>query len=233
MTLRARKILFYLLTLIFFAMATAAIFYSNGWRFDLETLSISKLGGIYFEKVPDNSILTVEKANAEFNPNFLRSSFLIPNLFPKKYLARAGRENYQTWTKEISVYPSLVTEIQPIILLPEKLILNEPLNKNISDFWEKSGKVITASKSEELFFEKNKISGVKLVAWSDNADAILTKNNGNFYLINLANPKSALNISLMFFNARKIITGHKDQSPIKDIVFQSKNNKAVLIRTDN
>lgn len=233
MTLHTRRILFYLIATLFFIIAISAVFYSNGWRFDLETFSISKLGGIYFEKVPDGSVLILEKAGLEFQPNFLRSDFLAPNLFPKTYIARASRENYQPWTKEIPVYPSLVTEIQPIILLPEKPILNKPLNMNISDFWEKSDKILTASKTGELFFEKNKISGTEFVAWSDDAEAILTKNSGNFYLIQLNNPKSALNISLMFSNARKMTADLKDRTLIQDISFQPKNNYAVLIRTNS
>ncbi len=232
MTLRTRKILFYLVTVFFFVIAISAIFYSNGWRFDPETFSISKLGGIYFEKVPDDSVLTVEKADIEFNPNFLRSSLLVPNLFPKNYYARASRENYQPWTKEITVRPSLVTEIQPIILLPKKAILGNSLAKNIADFWQKSGKIITATKSGELFFGQNRISGTELVSWSGDADAVLTKNSGNFYLIYLDNPKSALNISLMFSNARKVKASLKERSPVKDISFGPENDGLVIIRTD-
>ncbi len=232
MTLRARKILFYLITVFFFAIAIPAIFYSNGWRFDIETFSISKLGGIYFEEIPDGSVLTVEKAAIEFNPNFLRSSLLIPNLFPKNYYAMASRKNYQPWTKEIPVYPSLVTEIQPVILLPEKPSLGNPLAKNIADFWEKSGKIILATKSKELFFRQSRISGTELVSWSDDADAVLTKDGENFYLIYLANPKSALNISLMFYNARKTKIGSKDRMAIEDASFRSDSAGMILIRTD-
>lgn len=231
MTLRTRNILLYIVTALFFIIVIPAIFYSNGWRFDPETFSINKLGGIYFEEVPNGSTLTVEKAEVEFNPSFLRSSLLIANLFPKNYLARTSRLDYQTWTKEISVKPSLVTEIPPIILLPEKPVLGDPLEKNISNFWEKSGQIITASKSGELFYEDMKISGSEFISWSDSADAILTKNGDNYYLVHLDNPKSALNLSMMFLNARKAETALKDRAPVSHISFQPGEDDLLLIHT--
>ncbi len=232
MTLRTRNLLFYAVTTLFFAMAVSAIFYSNGWRFDLETFSINKLGGIYFEDIPDGATLTVEKADVEFNPSFLRSSLLVPNLFPKKYIARINRPDYQPWTKEIPVLPSLVTEIQPVILLPEKSVLENPLSQNVSDFWEKSGQVITASKSGELFYGNSRISGSSVIAWSDDADAVLTESGTNNYLVRLDNPKSALNLSLMFSNARRA-AAIKDRAPIRQISFRTGESDSVIIRTED
>ncbi len=232
MTLRARNILFYCVTALFFVIAISAIFYSNGWRFDPETFSINKLGGIYFGKVPDGSSLTIEKADVQFNPNFLRSTYLAPNLFPKNYFAVASKKDHQTWTKDIPVYPSLVTEIQPIILLPEKILLENPLRKNITDFWEKSGQTITA-KSGVLFFGADKIPGTQIVSWSDDASVVISKNNLNYYLINMDSPESALNLSLMFSNARRAKSDIKDRTDIKSASFRPGYDNSAVIRTDN
>lgn len=233
MTLRTRKILFYLITALFFVIAVSAIFYSNGWRFDPETFSINKLGGIYFEKIPDGATLTVEKAGVEFNPNFLRSGLLASNLFPKNYFAKVSRENYQTWTKEIPVYPSLVTEIPPVILLPEKLVLGNPLEKNISDFWERSGQTIIRTKTGGLFSGPDKIPGTQIISWQDNSSAVISKNSLNhYYLISLDDPESALDLSLVFSNARKAKSAVKDRAAIKNASFRPGYGKSAIIQTD-
>ncbi len=233
MTLRTRNILFYCLTALFFIIAVSAVFYSNGWRFDPETFTINKLGGIYFEEVPDGSTLFMEKIGVEFSPSFLRSTYLAPNLFPKNYLATVSRENHQVWTKEIPVYPSLVTEIQPIILLPEKLILENPIRKNISGFWEKSGQIITGTKSGELFSGSYKIPGTQIISWSDDASAVISKNEGNYYLVDLNSPGSALNLTLMFSNARKAELAAKERTPVKHASFQPGHDDSFIIHTDN
>lgn len=232
MTKRFRRILFYLLTALFFILAGAAIFYSNGWRFDTETFSINKLGGIYFEKIPDGAVLTVEKLGTQFNPGFLKSSVLIANLFPKTYTAKAVKDGYQTWTKQIPVQPSLVTEIDPIIMLPEKPASSTPLAKNIENFWMGPQHLITRTPAGFLMFNSSKIAGSDVVAWSEDGQAVITAVSGKYFLTQLENPDSALNLSAAFLNSRKA-SGITDASRIKTPVFQPGSDSSLIIRTEN
>lgn len=231
MTKRFRSILFYLLTALFFVLAGSALFYSNGWRFDPETFGISKLGGIYFESIPDGAVLTVEKLGAQFNPGFLKSSVLIANLFPKTYTALAVKDGYQTWTKQITVQPSLVIEIDPIIMLPETTASSTPMAKNIKNFWVGPDRLITKTISGALMHKTSKIAGSEVVSWSDDGQAVITSGTGRYYLTYLDNPDSALNLIPAFLNARKtsLIT---DNGPIRTIDFQPDKSSVLLIQTD-
>lgn len=231
MTKRFRRILFYLLTLLFLILAVAAIFYSNGWRFDSETFSISQLGGIYFEKIPDGATLTVEKLASQFNPGFLKSSVLIANLFPKTYTAKAVKDGYQTWTKQISVQPSLVTEIDPIIMLPEKTASSTLISKNVRNFWVGPRHLITQNMTGSLLFQSSKLAGTNVISWSADGQAVITSANNRYFLINLNNPNSALNLNLSFLNARKA-SSLADVSPIKTAGFQPKSGSSLIIQTE-
>lgn len=231
MTKRFRRILFYLLTALFFVLAAAAIFYSNGWRFDMETFSISTLGGIYFEKIPDGATLTVEKIDTHFNPGFLKSSVLIANLFPKIYTAKAVKEGYQTWTKQISVQPSLVTEIDPIIMLSEKPASTTPLARNIRNFWVGPKYIIIQTMAGSLIFQSSKIAGTDVLGWSDDGQAVITSGNNRYYLIYLNNTDSALNLIPAFLDARKA-SGITDISRIKTLNFQPGKNSSLMIQTE-
>lgn len=232
MTKRFRNILFYLLTALFFVLAGIAIFYSNGWRFDTETFSISQLGGIYFEKIPDGATLTVEKLGEQFNPGFLKSSVLIANLFPKTYTAKAVKDGYQTWTKQISVQPSLVTEIDPIIMLPEKPASSTPIAKNIENFWMAPGHLITRTSAGLLMSDSSKIAGNDVVAWAEDGQAVITAGGGKYFLTQLENPDSALNLNAAFLNSRKA-SGITDSSRIKTPDFQPGSDSSLIIRTED
>ncbi len=232
MTKRTRRILFYLLTVLFFIIAISALFYSNGWRFDPETFTISTLGGIYFEKIPDGATLTVEKLDTKFNPGFLKSSVLIANLFPKTYTARVEKDGYQTWTKQITVKPSFVNEIGPIIIFPLKPSAGKILAKNIKNFWVGPQDIITQTQGGSLFFKTSKLPGTGVAEWSDDGNAVITEQTAKHFLVYLNNPDSALNLDPAFFTIRK---SHKitDKSPIQKLVFQPGNNSVLIIQTGN
>lgn len=133
MTLKTRRILFYSLAAIFPFIGAVAIFYSSGWRFDLESLSINKLGAIFFKKIPADSAIIIEKTQIKFEPTLLNSGLYVANLFPKTYYAKVLKTAYRSWTKELTVRPSLVTEVPPIILIPEKPLLKPATQKEIAE----------------------------------------------------------------------------------------------------
>jgi len=190
MTLNNRRLLFYIFIALFIPIGILIVFYSNGWRFDLETFTISKLGAIFFENIPTDVSINIEKTNINFTPGFLKSSLLIANLFPKIHPITISKNGYQSWHKEIPVKPSLVAEIPPIMLLPKKFALGSTTAKEKADFklWEKT---LTASKkaaiakfnSEETPL-KEKFGGIKDIQYSPSGNFISVLNRQKkLYLI--------------------------------------------------
>jgi len=228
MTIKTRRVLFYGLAMLFVVVGTSVIFYSSGWRFDFETLTINRLGALFFEIQPDHATIAIEKTPYQFNPGLLKSGLLIANLFPKTYTVKVTKEGYQPWTKELPVRPSLVTEVSPILLLPEKIDLGTPIVKNVSDFWV-GPKYLAVKKEDGGLYLNNeeKIVGSRIVQWSKNGNAAVTALNSQYFYINLEKPGSALNINLIFESLRDT----SDQSPIQRIYFDIFDENNLMLIT--
>ena len=232
MTLKTRRILFYALTVIFIIFGTVVVFYSNGWRLDLETLTIDKLGGLFFEITPRDATITIDKNQFEFKSGFLRSGTLIANLFPKNYTVKVTKSGYQSWIKELEVKPSLVTEVPPVILLPDKQDLGEVLTDNINNFWI-GPKHYIAGKENRLEFKLQKLLGNNVVNWSESGDSVITKNNSSFFLTNLGNQGSALNLSLSFGNLWQQKFPDQKLEMIKTVLFYPAAENKFIVPTGN
>lgn len=196
-----RRILFYGLAALFIILGSATIFYSIGWRFDLETFAIDKLGAIFLKKIPGGSAITIEKTDLEFKTGILDSGLLIANLFPKTYNLSVTKDGYRRWEKTIAVQPSLVTEIPSLILLPEKLEFTK-IAAGITDFWvgQKSGLLLSAD--GKIFFKSQPIPGAKIISRSKDGEKIITKSGNNYYYLELKKPASPINVSAAFKNLK-------------------------------
>jgi hypothetical protein len=200
MTIQTRRFIFYSLIVIFFIAGTALIFYSAGWRLDFKTISISKLGGLFIEvAAPDVKIQVGKKV---FQPitGFFKYSSLITDLFPKTYTISITKDGYQPWKKELAVQPSLITKVYPVILLP-KNPKRELILKGIEDFWV-GPKYTAVIKSGQLYINDLPAIGREITAWSANGNKALTFSiaTKNYYLVDIPNDNTALNLSLIFRN---------------------------------
>ncbi|MBI3046514.1 MAG: hypothetical protein HYY86_03215 [Candidatus Harrisonbacteria bacterium] len=221
MTLKTRRILFYALAAVFPLIGATAIFYSNGWRFDPTTLTITRLGGIFFENLPAGATVKLGKKELNFEPGLLKSGLLISDLFPKIYTAEISKTGYQTWIKEIAVAPSLVTEIPPVVLLPEKLQLGAAIKTGVKNFWTSPNYLVIQKNDRTLEVNGQKIIGTEITGWSTDQEAIITRTGGTYFLTDLRRPASALNLNLTFSNGK-----------IKKIQFHPQNNNQFIIQTE-
>lgn len=218
MTLKIRRLLFYSLTGLFLISGSVIIFYSNGLRLDLETLTINKLGAIFLKKMPDNAVVNIEKSNFHFESGILNSGLFIANLFPKTYHVKISKPGYRDWNKDLEVKPSLVTEVPPIILLPEKLEF-----KKIAS-WPKNppAEILSADRSQSIFSPNSAIKKTDVKQTNLSPDqkfiSIITK-NGHLYLIN-----EAAEQKLLAKNALKA-----EFSPDSEkLAFTTKNKEVVI-----
>jgi len=229
MTIRTRKIIFYLLCLVFIVAGGVTIFYSNGWRFDFETLSINRLGALYFEVTPQDALITIDKTSIELSSGILKSGTLVANIFPKEYSVKITREGYQSWAKELYVKPSLVTLVSPVLLLPEKLELGIALAKNVQKFW--VGPKYTALLKTNGYLEINsaRVIGNELIAWSKDGFNAITKSDSSYFATDLSAKNAAVNLSLIFKKIQKT----NGYGTIQKIDFSPINKKYFIVLTDN
>lgn len=225
MTNKSRKVLFYSLTIIFFVLGTGLIFYSNGWRLDPETLSISRLGGLFVEVATPGTTIKIGKDTLRPGSSFLHSGIFVPNLFPKPHAIEVIKDGHQSWKKSLTVKPSLVTKTYPIILLPKEFF-QEPVLKNISDFWLGQQSLAWKNQFNQLFISNQPALGSQVLEWSSDDNAVITINQSEktFFVIDALQNNTALNLTL----ALKNLLPEK----LLNVKFYPKNNKKLILATD-
>ena len=123
LTKKQRSTSLVLLGILFICTAPIIVLYSLGYTFD-ESFKIQKTGGIFIHSDVANSSVFVDEEFFKTNGIFIRNT-LIQDLVPnKKYLIEFKKEGYQSWIKEIYVYPSIVSE-GSVLMLPNEFETRE------------------------------------------------------------------------------------------------------------
>jgi hypothetical protein len=123
LTKKQRSISLLLFGIVFVCSAPVIVLYSLGYTLD-ESFTIQKTGGIFIHSDVANSSVFVDKDFYKTNGIFIRNT-LIQDLVPnKKYLIEFQKEGYQSWIKEIYVYPSIVSE-GSVLMLPNEFETRE------------------------------------------------------------------------------------------------------------
>ena len=186
MSNKSKRVVFIIFCVLFVAIGVAVVFYSLGWRLNLENFQIQKTGAIYIKTDPKGVVIKLsakggflssdkQGASGESNKTYadnsgiLQSGTLISNLLPKTYKIKIEKESFLPYYKNIVVEQSLVTKLSKIKLIPKKIKVSE----------------IAA------------VRGNKLIDAADNAQKIiaLNENKNLYYLYDLNNPSSTLNIN--------------------------------------
>ncbi|MEK7635510.1 MAG: PEGA domain-containing protein [Patescibacteria group bacterium] len=187
MTKTTRRFLFYGLFILFIPLSIAIILYSTGWRLNAEKcsdiqllncLGIRKTGAIYIETKPKGVKIEINGEIFEDQSGLIQSGTLISNLPPKNYEVKIEKDDYLFYYKNISVAPSMVSELIDTILITEKIEKQEIIN--------------------------NKLRGDKIIDLSNDTRKIIIKNSktNNYYLYNFSDQKSVLNINAAFNNIK-------------------------------
>lgn len=115
-----RRNVFWILVCVFIVGTPVLIGYSKGYRLD-DALLVIETGGIYLHSDVANAIVYLDGDFIEENGAFLKNTF-IQDLRPNKtYEVWVEKDGYQSWTKDLPVYPNLVTEAR-VMMLPEVFV---------------------------------------------------------------------------------------------------------------
>ncbi|MEK7463310.1 MAG: hypothetical protein AAB621_03055 [Patescibacteria group bacterium] len=254
MNLKIRRLIFYALIIIFLILAFFIIPYSNGWRFDPGTLSFVKLGGLYLNVEPAEASVQVSpltsvlgagvnKLNFEIKSSFMKSGLLIANLFPKTYHISVQKTGYQSWNKNTTIKPSLVTQIYPIILIPEKSN-KKLLEIKVNNFFPSTNYLAWQDTSNRLKIGGKIIKGTKFLTWlaGEKSALVYDETTKNYLVINPAQNNSALNINLLFDNLKyqknidprtyELGEGVDDKNTIKNVIGHPLDKNKLVLATD-
>jgi hypothetical protein len=181
MTKNTRTILFFLLVIAFAIVTPIVIFYSQGYRFDLENNKIVKTGGILIRSYPKNNLsLYLDDKLAPVKKMFF------DNITPEEHTIIIEKEGYFTFEKAIEVEEKLITELH-VVLFPENKE-KEILLENVSEIYSIPNNKFIIKQDNAFYSLDTKNYEVELITEDDFDsyevinDNILGTKNGYFYL---------------------------------------------------
>lgn len=152
MTKKTRTILFLICFVLFILTAPSIIFYSQGYRIDLNPppggKTITQTGGLFL-KIEPKQVEIYLNGKLEKKTDFFFGSALIENLLPRKYKIEIKKEGYYPWEKNLEVKEKEVTEAKNIVLFPENPNFSI-LTENVKGVWfsPDEKKIILSEKTE-------------------------------------------------------------------------------------
>ena len=206
MTKRSRTLLFLTLVSIFFIAAPSIIFYSQGYRFDLETRRLTQVGAFYFDVHPPRAQIFVDGEQIGETSRFIGNN-LSKNLLSKTYRVSIQKEGYIPWRKNLDIVPRQVTEAKNITLFPANLVF-EQKQQNVLRFW-------PAPNTRHILLQKeNQTELWDLVLWdtADNVEYALFQ--AETPLQEMGNVEWALNSSALLF---QIVSAQGFQTFVQNI----------------
>lgn len=123
LTTKQRSLSLIILGIVFILVAPIIVLYSLGYKMD-EDFSFQKTGGIFIHSNIANSSVSIDGEFFKTNGIFIRNT-LIQDLVPNKmYKIEVKKEGYQSWLKDVYVYPSIVSE-GSVMMLPKQFEIRE------------------------------------------------------------------------------------------------------------
>ena len=141
------KLYFYICVTMFFILLAVILYYSFGYKYDLEDGKTVQVGAIIVKTEPEKSDIYI---NGElFKNNILGDLFSdyakIENLNPETYNVKIEKNNYFSWEKNIGVQGGYITELKNIVLLKnnyesEVLLNGIAVNTELNNIWASNNK---------------------------------------------------------------------------------------------
>jgi hypothetical protein len=117
MRYRIRLILLIILVVFFCLGTPIVILFSQGYRFDWKQKAVVQTGAIHLKSNPSQVTITLNGKLKRIKPSrFLYSGAIFKNLLPGNYQVAVTNPDFQTWTKTMTVQPTLVSKATRISL---------------------------------------------------------------------------------------------------------------------
>ncbi len=117
MTRGARRIIFYLATILFFVAGYGVLLYAQGYKYNFSENRFTRTGAISLRVNTPAHVLVngVDKAST----SFITNSASVPGLIPGTYTISVQKEGHSTWNKKIVVQEGFVQDFPHVLLLPQ------------------------------------------------------------------------------------------------------------------
>lgn len=219
MTRKTRLVLFFLFVFLYLVVAPVLIFYSLGYRIDLENKKIVSTGGLYLKIWPQETSVLIDN-KIEGKTGLFSNEILVQGLYPRKHNILVKKDGYYPWEKTLETLEKEVTKVDNITLIKEK-ILFEKLRDNVESFYFSPNRdlILLFDSSENTFLiissqtkeTKSSFSlsdnDIKIISWNENLRTITLKSKNDYFLIDYNKAGVIKPEETSFENNENLVTG--------------------------
>ena len=206
--------------------------YSQGYRFDYKTIAIRKVGGVFVRSEPTDAFIFLDGKQIKNQSWLLQNGTLISNLIPDTYTLELKKDGYRPWRKLVTIEPSLVTEADAIMLIPDTAPIS--FDSNVISV-RISGTNVIEQKSDgslRINNEKHMATGTLLAVSPDQKSGLFLNSKGSLHFIrDLEAGSSILNISLLFNNLLERILQVSEKATIAYIAYHPNDSQKLFVGT--
>ncbi len=218
-----------MLTFLFIIVGTITIYYSRGFRFNLKTQSIVQTGAIYLRITPPDGSININGRPRKNKSGFFQSGTLLTNLSPGIYKIDITKDKYSSWHKNVPVEPSEVSILDNIVLVSRDK--RELISSSTEDFYARNNRLLTVEKGN-IYFNDSTIAGDDVIGFTSGGTVIsYGKKNKSYYLSNVFDLSSSLNLNAIFNNLKQTRLGLSGNVPITKIEPYSYNDRRFILMT--
>lgn len=190
---RTRRRLLFLASILFFLVAVPIfVFYATGYRYDFmePNAVITSTGGLYISVGNDNGEVYVNDEPVN-TARVFRKALYIQSVNPGVQRIHVQAPGYQTWVKELPVYPFLATEAAAF-LMPER-----PQVRPIAQYTTSTGIPVFLGIASTTKIASFASSSITFIATSTKATTTLSKSTEYEYIRGIFGTTTATSTSLI------------------------------------
>ncbi len=190
MNIKFRRLIYLFFILIFAVAAPLIVFYTAGYRYNLQKGKVEQVGVLFISTFPKNAKIYL---NDELMPT--DRPLRLPSLRPNYYQVKVATENYYPWQKTLEVKSKTSTLAFDIVLFKNKtpLIIE---GGNLKTFaLSPKGDAAALADNDGLWLknlntdEKKMIwqtdgQNIEKIVWSKDSKNLLIEKEGRFWAIN-------------------------------------------------
>lgn len=115
MTLKKRKVIFWILALVFPIISLPVILWSFGYRFSFEG-GVTRTGGLFLSSIPATGAQIYVDNKLIKETSFLSRGAFVQGLTPRSYTIRILSDGFYEWTKKLEVESEFISEAKALLV---------------------------------------------------------------------------------------------------------------------
>lgn len=222
---RIRNILFATFALFFVLAGGYLTLSAQGFVIDFQKLKIEKTGAIFLKSTPRDANLFINDQATEY-------SQVIKNLAPGEYRLKLVKDGYHDWEKNLRVQSGLITAESQIKLWPKEPASETLIEGNVKNFWLTERGVAYEKSNGQIVFNDFMIRGSGVVLADPGSKFLITKEETDYFFIDLENPRSAVNLTHLFNSLKQRQLALPGIVPIRKVFFHPFSPNKLVVTSE-